>query len=240
MAMVAVAPLAAQGTVGMAYFLTVSDENVPQLEEGLKEHLRFHEAQNDTWVWNMYQALGGGQEYAAVSAGHMWADLDNMPIDVAADAADWARTGAPHSESIEVVIWDTWIDVSIPPAPDAPPAPIVQTVEFDFDGSNDGQQAIRAAMKQFHDVVSAAGAPFQYTWNEVVTRDGGPAMFAAIFLQNFGGLDADDPDAMQAMLEGALGRHEAREMMLTFEKHLTVTNVRFWVLRPDLSYTPGM
>jgi hypothetical protein len=29
-------------------------------------------------------------------------------------------------------------------------------------------------------------------------------------------------------------------MMLTFEKHLTVTNVRFWVLRPDLSYTPGM
>ena len=63
LATLAAAPLAAQGTVGIAHFLTVSDENVPQLEEGLKRHLRFHEAQNDTWVWNIYQALGGGLEY---------------------------------------------------------------------------------------------------------------------------------------------------------------------------------
>ena len=139
-----------------------------------------------------------------------------------------------------MVIWDTWVDVSMPPAPDAPPAPIVQTVEFAFDCTDDGRHAIMAAMKQFHGAVSGAGAPFQYTFNEVVTHDGGPTMFVALFLQNFAGLDADDPEAMQSMLEGALGRHQAREMIRTFEKHLKLTQVRIWVHRPDLSYRPGM
>ena len=138
-----------------------------------------------------------------------------------------------------MMIWDTWGEVSMPPAPDAPPAPIVETIEFAFDGTDDGRQAVMAAMKQFHGAASGAGAPFHYTFNEVITHDGGPTMFVALFLQNFAGLDADDPDAMQAMLEGALGRYQAREMIRTFDEHLKVTQVRFWVLRPDLSYTPG-
>ncbi len=79
-----------------------------------------------------------------------------------------------------------------------------------------------SATKQFHSAVTRA-------------RD-----VRGLCMQNFAGLDADDPEAMQAMLENALGRHGAQQMWSTFDKHLKVTQVRFWVHRPDLSYTPGM
>lgn len=43
-------PAAAQdGNLSLAFFMTVDDANVPQLEEGIRRHNSWHQRQGDTW-----------------------------------------------------------------------------------------------------------------------------------------------------------------------------------------------
>ena len=53
-------------------------------------------------------------------------------------------------------------------------------------------------------------------------------------------LDIGEPGDFERMLAQAHGHAEAVAIIRTFEKHLKVTANRFWILRQDLSYLPGM
>ncbi len=233
-------PLHAQdGTLGIGYFVTAEVSHVPQLEEAIREHAAWHGSQNDPWPGFVYQALTGGIEYVWVAVGHKWADLDNPPIDPAADLAHWARTGGPHVATQEVWMWSLWEDVSIPP-PEDEMIPIYEVIEFDFMDTAEGRDALMSALTKAKSAIESQGLPFQYGVNEVESSDGPPMVFVALAHRSFAEMDQADPNGFQRMLTQAYGHAEAVHIIRTFEKVLKPRSRRFWMLRQDLSYMPGM
>ena len=235
-------PLQAQegGDVAMAYFVTSDLANAADLEEGMRGHAGWHADQNDPWPGFIYQAVHGGVEYVWVSPNHTWADFDSPPVDGAADMADFAERAGEHVTSLDVRTWVTWTDVSMPPPADAV-IPMWQVIEWDFRSTTEGYEAVRAAFGKIKAGFEEAGAPIQYTVNEVVALDDGPQLFVAI--ARSGGMaemDGGDPNGLQQLLVGVHGHADALHVMRTLEKYLTPTSNRFWALRPDLSHMPGM
>jgi hypothetical protein len=234
------APVQAQeNNVAMAYFMTTDLASLEQLEEGMRGHVDWHATQNDPWPGFVYEAMTGGPEYVWVSPGHTWAEFDSMPIDPQADRADFVRRAGSAVASVDVRIWTTWQDVSIAPAPDAM-IPLWQVVEWDFTSTYEGYQAVRNAFAKVKSAIEQQGTPFQYTVNQVVSADDGPQLFVAIARQSMSELDGGDPDGFERMLVQTYGHTEAAQIIRTFEKYLSPIANRFWVLRQDLSYLPGM
>jgi hypothetical protein len=236
----AIVPLhAQQGNLSLGYFMTADDAHAPQLEAGIREHVAWHRSQNDTWSWATYQAMTGGIEYVMVSPGHMWADLDNPAIDMAADLANWAETGAPHTATVEANLWSSWADVSMPP-PVAEPVPVYEVLEFDYTATTEGRAALLNAFAKIKTAIEGGPVPLQYTINEVESSDEPPTLFVAIAHQSFGELDGGDPNGLQTMLAQVYGHVETMQIMRALEGYLSPRARRFWVFRPDLSYVPGM
>jgi hypothetical protein len=233
-------PVQAQdGNVAMAYFVTTDLAHVMQFEEGMRDHAEWHAQQNDPWPGMVYQAMHGGVEYVWVSSNHTWADFDNPPVDTQADMADFADRAGSHVTSLDVRTWVTWADQSIPPAADAV-VPIWQVIEWDFENTAEGYQAVRAAFGKVRGALEQQGGPFRYTVNEVVGIDAAPQLFVAIAHQSMSEMDGGEPGALERLLAEAYGHADAVQIVRTFEKYLTPTASRFWVLRPDLSHMPGM
>ncbi len=237
-----VLPLQAQdGDVAMGYFVTTDLANVMQLEEGMRDHVGWHAEQNDPWPGFVYQAVHGGPEYVWVwvSPNHRWADFDNPPVDHQADMADFVERAGSHVTSLDVRTWVMWSDQSIPPDPDAM-VPMWQVIEWDFKSTSEGTEALRAAFGKVKAAFEQQGESLRYTVNEVVGLDAGPQMFVAIARGSMGELDAGEPNALERMLAGVYGHADAVHIVRTFEKYLTPTANRFWVLRQDLSHMPDM
>jgi hypothetical protein len=235
-----VLPVQAQdGDVAMGYFVTTDLANVMQLEEGMRDHVGWHAEQDDPWPGFVYQAMHGGPEYVWVSPNHTWADFDNPPVDPQADMGDFVERAGSHVTSLDVRTWVTWSDQSIPPAPDAV-VPMWQVIEWDFKSTSEGTEALRAAFGKVKAAFEQQGESLRYTVNEVVGLDAGPQMFVAIARESMGELDGGEPNALERMLAGAYGHADAVHIMRTFEKYLTPTANRFWVLRQDLSHMPDM
>jgi hypothetical protein len=218
--------------------VTTDLANVIQLEEGMRDHVDWHAQQNDPWPGFIYQAMHGGPEYVWVSPNHTWADFDNPPVDPQADMADFVERAGSHTTGLVVRHWVTWSDQSIPPAPDAV-VPLWQVIEWDFNNTSEGVAAVRSAFGKVKAALGSSGA-FQYTVNEVVALDAAPQLFVAIARQSLGEMDGDAPDALEQLLTATYGSADAAQIMRTFEKYLTPTANRFWVLRQDLSHMPGM
>ena len=220
-------PVQAQDrNVAMAHFVTTDLANAMQLEEGMRDHVGWHAQQNDPWPGMVYQAMHGGVEYVWVSSNHTWADFDNPPVDTQADMADFADRAGSH--------------VSLTPSGLLTSCPIWQVIEWDFDNTAEGYQAVRAAFGKVRGALEQQGGPFRYTVNEVVGIDAAPQLFVAIAHQSMSEMDGGEPGALERLLAEAYGHADAVQIVRTFEKYLTPTASRFWVLRPDLSHMPGM
>lgn len=235
-----VLPVQAQnGDVAMGYFVTTDLGHVMQLEEGIRGHVGWHAEQNDPWPGFVYQAMHGGPEYVWVSPNHMWADFDNPPIDPQADMADFVQRAGDDVTGLDVRTWVTWSDQSIPPAPDAT-VPMWQVIEWDFKNTSEGAEALRAAFGKVKAAFEQQGESLRYTVNEVVGLDAGPQLFVAIARQSLGELDLGEPNGLERLLAEVYGHADAVQIIRTFEKYLTPTANRIWMLRPDLSHMPGM
>jgi hypothetical protein len=234
------APLQAQdGNVTIAYFVTTDMANVMQLEDGIRGHVGWHAEQNDPWPGFVYSAMTGETEYVWVSPGHTWADFDSPAVDHGADQADFVSRAGNHVHTVDVRMWVTWDDVSRAPAPDAM-IPMWQVIEWKFKNTSEGYQAVRNAFGKVKAAIEQQEDPFNYTVNEVVSSDAGPELFVAIARHSMAEMGMSEPDGLERMLAQAYGHAEAVAIVRTFEKYLTPTANRFWVLRQDLSHLPGM
>ena len=234
------APLEGQeGNVTMGYFVTTDLANVMQLEEGMREHVDWHEQQNDTWPGFVYQAMHGGNEYVWVSPGHTWADFDDPTVDPQADMQDFAQAAGSHTTGLDVRTWVTWDDVSMPPAQDAV-VPIWEVVEWDVKATSEGLEALRSAFGKVRAAFEQEGMALRYTVNQLVGIDSAPQMFVAIAHDSMGEMDGAEPGALERLLVQAHGHADAVHTIRSFEAYLTPTASRVWVLRPDLSHLPGM
>ena len=231
-------PAGAQdGNIAQAVFLTVETTDVPDFEEAAIEHVEWHADQGDTWTWPAYQAVTGGQvEYVYVTVGHEWADFDNPSVDAAADQAHWARSVARYTATEEGFFWELLPEFSNSP-PDPGAFPLVQVIEFEVNSG--GDEAALYGFQKFKeatDMAPGAGPPYQVT--SVVSGDGPPGYFVALWAPNFAAFGAEGPTPPEILIL-AFGEVEGRQIADDFAAATTITSSRIWTLRPDLSYFPN-
>ncbi len=229
-------PVSAQdGTLSVAGFMTVRDENVTRLEEGILEHNQWHQEQGDQWTWQVWQAMTGPPEYVYISGGHNWADLDDSGIDEAQDLRNWAETGGQYSESFNSAVWETLSDASLPRDPDDL-ANMVQVVEFTLNAG--GNEAFAHVLAKYRDAAQAVAPNANYSWTEVVAGPEGTTHFIVLPATSFAdfGMNTLEPPEVLAQ---HYGMTEARELMEMFAGAMTFRQTRIWVRRPDLSFGPN-
>lgn len=235
--LLSVAPVEAQdGPVTIGHFVSVHTVDVTAFEEAARQHMEWHASQNDTWEWPVYQAMTGkGVEYVAVSPNHRWADFDNPAVDMDADVANWIETAGEYEVEAETMIWTELTEFSIPPAD--PPPPIVRVIEWRIRPG--GERAIMHGIEKYKEAVDQLGVDDPFTWSRVVSQEGPPRIFIAIWSESFAEWDEEGPDPIEIMSE-AHGEYEAREIFDAMADSWAEVNSRIWVHRPDLSYSPGM
>lgn len=227
-------PAAAQDNlVTLGVFVTVRTENVPEFEEAAREHNQWHATQNDPQPWLTYQALTGHGEYAVLAPGMTWASMDAPAVDMGSDVAHWADSGAEFVETEEVALWTT-IPGGNPPE-DASQYPLVQVYEFEI--ASGGQPTVMNTIGRANEALSRTGIPFQ--WSEVVSQDGPPSVFLAIWFQSFAELGMPGPGPDQIMAD-AFGPGQGARLLSDFSEATTARSSQVWMLRPDLSYVPAM
>ena len=225
---------AQQGTLEFAYFVTVQDENVPDLEEGIREHVQWHRDQGDTWTASIWQAITGTQEYVWITQGHTWGDLDNPGVDPTEDGADWANTGARYTESLTTSIWEVLADVSILPPMGTQPA-VAQVFEFSLNPG--GEEALAHVLAKYHEAASAVAPGNHFGWNAVLAGPEGTTHFVVVPGGSFADFGVATPEPPE-VLTRHYGQTEARALFDMFNEAMTFRQARVWAYRADLSYTP--
>jgi hypothetical protein len=233
-AFVVTMPAAAQDNlITLGAFVTVRAEHVPQFEQQVRNHNEWHASQNDPQLWATYQAITGHGEYALLAPGMTWASMDTPALDMGADIAHWAESGAPYTQTEEFVLW-TDIPGGNPPA-DPGQFPVIQV--YDFAINSGGQAAAIDAIARASEALAQTGIHFQ--WSTVVSRDGPPGAFLALWFQSFAGRGTPGPGADQVMAD-AFGAGEGARILAQFAEATTALSSQIWTFRPDLSYTPAM
>lgn len=232
-AAVLVLPLQAQdNNLTLGVFVTVRAENVPDFEDALREHASWHADQNDTQAWPAYQALTGHGEYAILAPNMSFATLDAPTVDMGTDVAAWASQGGAYAETEETVLWAT-VPGGNPPA-DPTSFPVAQV--FEFEVQPNGQPAVMEGIERFSEAM--ADSPFHWQWSSIISADGPPAVFIALWFESFSGMTQMGDGPAQVMSD-TFGPEKAAMIMNTFGEAVTVTASQIWMLRPDLSYVPN-
>ena len=232
-ALLVAAPVSAQNNlVTLAAFVTVRAENVPEFEEATAEHAQWHASQNDPQAWPAYQALTGHGEYVFIAPNMTWASLDNPALDMAEDIAHYSESGAEWAETEDFVMW-TEIPGGNPPT-DPTQYPIVQVFEFDINSG--GQAAVMHAIARFNSAL--ADTDVLWSWSNVISRDGPPSVFIAIWAESFEALGTPGPGP-DVIMADQFGPSTGNLIMTEFSNATTARSSQIWVLRPDLSYQPA-
>ena len=227
-------PVAAQDNlVTLGVFVTVRTENLPDFEQAAREHNAWHASQDDPQPWITYQALTGHGEYAVLAPNMTWASVDAPVVDMGTDVAHWAESGAAFVETEETVLW-TSIPGGNPPT-DPTQYPVVQVYEFEINSG--GQPAAMNTIERANEALAETG--IQFEWSAVISQDGPPSVFLALWFQNFDALGTPSPGPEQIMAD-TFGPGQGARILADFSEATTARSSQIWILRPDLSYTPAM
>ena len=227
-------PVAAQDNlVTLGYFITVRTEHLSDFEEAARKHNDWHADQNDPQAWVAYQAFTGHGEFAFLAPDMSWASLDAPAVDMASDVAQWADSGAEFVETEDVVLWTT-IPGGNPPE-DATQYPVVQVYEFEINPG--GQAAATNTIQRANEALQRTNIHFE--WSALVSQDGPPSVFLALWFQSFAELGTPGPGPDRIMAD-AFGPAQGARILASFNEATTARSSQIWVLRPDLSYFPGM
>ena len=82
-----------------------------------------------------------------------------------------------------------------------------------------------------------ADAPFHWQWSSILSADGPPSVFIAIWFESFSGMTQLGDGPAQVMSD-TYGPEKAAMIMNAFGEAVTMTSSQIWMLRPDLSYVP--
>ena len=229
-----VMPLQAQddNNLTLGVFVTVRAENVPEFEEAARDHAAWHADQNDPQAWPAYQALTGHGEYVILAPDMSFTSMDALSVGMGADVAAWASQGAAYTETEEMVLWASMPGGNPPPDPNA--FPVAQVFEFEI--QSNGQPAVMEGIERFSEAM--AEAPFHWQWSTIVSADGPPSVFIALWFDSFSGMAAMGEGPAQVMAD-TYGPEKAAMIMNAFGDAVTMTSSQIWILRPDLSYFPG-
>ena len=227
------------GNISRVWTMTIKPGMQQQFEEAIVQHWEVHRQLNDPAAYTVFVIEDGEKagQYGVITSGHHWADFDAHEGEIlAADQADFAANVAQYVDSTTSIITAGLPSVSNPPAPGTP-YKFAQVYEYrlDFEESAGFVRLLEKAKK----AADATGWPWNYSWSTLVSGGEGPIFYAVAFLDNWAAFAGPD-QTFEAMLEEAVGREEAEEIMEGFYEAIEGVNVWIARLRPDLSYVPAV
>lgn len=224
--------------VGQVYVMVPKPGMTKQFEDGRKRHMDWHRKQNDSWTWLTWQVQSGRStgSYISTTFGHSWKDFDTWEQKLGAgDAADGEMNLSPNISNGENSYWIYMKEVSRPTAGDEPNK--MAEVEHFF-LKQDGDSDFNAAIQKINEAIGKTSWPVHYFWYQLANGGDGPHYVLVIPHNSFAEM-ADPEPSFPVMLEKALGRHDAEELMHGLDKSIAKQSSELLTYRPDLSYRPG-
>ena len=223
--------------VGWVYATVPKPGMTKQLEEGRKKHMAWHKKQGDTWTWEIWQVETGESagNYLAVTFGHSWQDLDAWDQKYSeADTADVDQNMSAYIEKTVPSIWMFMKDASRPLNPYTPKMAQVSHYlikpgkEADFEDT----------LKKMNEAINKSDWPPHYAWFALMHGGEQPHYALVYYMNGWAGMAEPEP-SFGAMLEKAVGKHDADALTHTFDSCVHKEWAETIRYRPDLSYVPA-
>lgn len=231
------APAAAQeepGNIAMIVMFGAKPGMEKQLEAGLKKHWEWHQQQNDSWSWYLWQVISGEEtgRYGAGTFGHHWKDFDAPAVDEEADEADAVANLWPYVDDAIVQYHAYLPEVS---REGAAPAKYSEIISFrvHYGKSKDFHDAI----KKFHEAIEKTEWPVHYGWYSLVNGGEGPLYTLVLPHENWASF-APPEKPFAKMLEEAFGPEGAETLLDLFSASVKSEQSEIIAHRADLSYIP--
>lgn len=234
-ALVAVAPLAAQGGGDLARVAYWSVNDVGKFEAGLVAHNGFHAALKDPTPLFTFEIVSGARtgQYIRGSFNHTWADFDDEEKTAAADDADSATHLTPYIAAAEPGIYRYHPELSRPH--EGLPAKLSRILVFELRFGKSRQ--FEEAVAKVHAALNEVETWGNYFWYELV--DGGhlPTYVLSLPSETWAGYTPHVPGFAEIVAkkygDQAPAIFEALEGAVKSEDSYTIT------FRKDLSYLPS-
>lgn len=209
-----------------------------QYEEGRKKHMDWHRKNNDSWAWIVYQVMTGESTgaYLSTTFGHTWKDMDDW--DAAHGEADTADANANMGPAIgaqQESIWAFMPRASKVPA-DSTPAKMEEVLHFLLKPGE--EREFNYGIHKITEAINKTNWATHFEWFVLVNGGEGPHYVLVIPLRSWADMKEPEP-SFDMMLEKALGKHEAEEVMKSVDRATKRQWSEIIVYRPDLSHIPA-
>ena len=210
---------------------------VQDYEAARKKHMAWHKAQNDPWVWEVFEVMTGPDtgSYVIASGDHQWKEMEAWVAKMAdADAADSQASMGQYIASTQREYWTQLNAISRMPAADKQ-YPLITVTTFHVKPGSD--TAVRAAIAKVNAALDAGKYPLPTVWN--VLTNGGPSPTYAVVVPRTGLGEMAPAPALLEVLEKQLGKVAADALVKSFFDNVVSANTELLRLRTDLSYLPN-
>jgi hypothetical protein len=209
---------------------------VQEYEASRKKHMDWHKAQNDTWVWEVFEVMTGPDtgSYVIASGGHQWKEIEAWVAKMAdADAADSRGSMGPHIASTQREYWTQLNAISRLPTSEAR-SPLITLTTYHVKPGSDA--ALRTAITKVNAALDAGNFPLRTIWY-VLTNGGSSPTYAVVAPRAGLGDMAPSPSLLE-VLEKQLGKPAADALVKSFFDNVVSANTELLRLRTDLSHLP--
>jgi hypothetical protein len=209
---------------------------VQEYEASRKKHMEWHKAQNDPWVWEVFEVMTGPDtgSYLIASGEHQWKEMEAWAARMAdADAADSLASMGPYIASTQRVYWTQLNAFSRLPTSDAR-SPLITLTTYQVKPGSDA--ALRTAITKVNAALDAGNFPLRTIWF-VLTNGGSTPTYAVVAPRAGLGEMAPAPSLLE-VLEKQLGKPAADALVKSFFDNVVSANTELLRLRTDLSYLP--
>jgi hypothetical protein len=207
---------------------------VQDYEAARKKHMTWHKAQNDPWVWEVFEVMTGPDtgSYLISSGDHQWKDMEAWVAKMAdADAADSQASMGPYIAGTQREYWTQLNGISRLPSSDVQ-YPLITITTYHAKPGSDA--ALRTAIAKVNAALDAGKFPLSTIW--YVLTSGGPSPTYAVVAPREGlGAMAPSPSLLE-VLEKQLGKPAADALVKSFFDNVVSANTELLRLRTDLSY----
>jgi hypothetical protein len=225
-------------SVAQVFVMTPKPGMTKQFEDGRKKHMDWHRKQNDAWTWYTWQVQSGRGtgSYISVTLGHGWKDFDSWEQKLGAgDAADSEMNLSPFLVNGENSYW-FYLKDSSRPMQGTEPAKMSEVYHYYLKQGADSD--FDSAIRKIHEAVGKVNWPVHYEWYSLANGGDGPHYVLVIPHSSYADMEEPEP-SFPAMLEKAVGRHDAQELMQSVDKSVSHFSSELLTYRPDLSYIAG-
>ena len=230
-------PVAAQeerGRIGQWFQIFPKAGMKAEFEAGFKAHMEYHQANGETWSYELYEVIAGEDRgtYIGATFGHHWADFDNVPVSGPEDAADGEVNLTPFRDGSDV-----WYTRSLPKLSNPPTTPFklkyvtLYTIRLKMDKVGQYMQAVEKATEAFR----KSEVPLYYIVEVLVAGGTHPTVYFAVLRENYADFAVEQEHPFDKVLAEAFGDEVAREILAQAAGAIESEKSQVLLYKPELS-----